>query len=206
MSTSGVGSSLPIDISQAIASGDIQTLIQMVQGERVKLLDTQLVDQVKAVQARNDKIAQLNDVLTKLTSFQGAIDGTDAGSKVKDWNWDKVDKYEIPLNDAIQAAGIEDLGLSGDGRVTPQPGQSLDDGHGHVVRGQTNTSNGGTTKGQIDAAVTKIKGLIDAESNNQQMDMLRLQSLSNKKDESIELLTNTQKKTHDSSSGIIQNI
>jgi hypothetical protein len=38
------------------------------------------------------------------------------------------------------------------------------------------------------------------------MDMLRLQSLSNKKDESIELLTNTQKKTHDSSSGIIQNI
>src|SRR5690606_17509270 len=151
---------LPIDISQAVASGDIQTLIQMIQGERVRLLDTQLVDQVKAVQARNDQIAKLNDVLSKLTAFQGAIDGTDAGSKVKDWGWDKVDSLEIPLNDAIKKAGITDLGLSGDGRVTPEPGQSVDDGHGHVVRGQTNTCNGGTTKGQIDAAITKVKGMI----------------------------------------------
>ena len=206
MSTSGVGGSLPIDISQAIASGDIQTLIQMVQGERVKLLDQQLVDQVKAVQARNDQIAKLNNVLSALTKFQGAIEGTDAGSKVKDWNWDKVDKYEIPLNDAIKEAGVGDLGFSGADRVTPEKGQSVDDGHGHVVSGQTNISNGDTTKGQIDAAVTKIKGLIDAESNNQQMDMLRLQSLNNKKNESIEILTNTQKKHTDANSNIIRNL
>ena len=206
MNTSGVGNPFPIDISQAIASGDIQTLIQMVQGERVKLLDAQLVDQVKAVQARNDQIAKLNNVLSALTKFQGAIDGTDAGSKVKDWNWDKVDQYEIPLNDAIKQAGISDIGFTGDGRVTPGPGQSVDDGHGHVIRGQKNTCNGGTTKGQIDAPITKIKGMIDAESNNQQMDMLRLQSLNNKKNESIEILTNTQKKHADGTSNIIRNI
>src|SRR5690606_9374640 len=205
MNTSGVGSSLPIDISQAIASGDIQTLIQMIQGERVKLLDTQLVDQVKAVQARNDQIAKLNNVLSALTKFQGAISGTDPDSKVKDWGWDKVDQYEIPLNDAIKEAGITDIGFTGAGRVTPGPGESLDDGHGHVIRDQTNTCNGGTTKGQIDAAITKIKGLIDAESNNQQMDMLRLQSLNNKKNESIEILTNTQKKHTDANSNIIRN-
>jgi len=206
MNTPGVGSSLPIDVSQAIASGDIQTLIQMIQGERVKLLDQQLVDQVKAVQSRNDQIAKLNNVLSALTQFQGAIDGTDQGSKVKDWNWDKVDKYEIPLNDAIKEAGVGDLGFSGAGRVTPGPGESVDDGHGHVVSGQTNICNGDTTKGQIDAAITKIKGLIDAESNNQQMDMLRLQSLNNKKNESIEILTNTQKKHTDANSNIIRNI
>jgi len=206
MNTSGVGNSLQIDFSQAVASGDIQTLIQMIQGERVRLLDAQLVDQVKAVQARNDQIAKLNNVLSALTKFQGAIKGTDAGSKVSDWNWDKVDQYEIPLNDAIREAGIGDLGLTGAGRVTPEPGQSLDDGHGHVLQGQTNTSNGDTTKGQIDAAITKIKGLIDAESNNQQMDMLRLQSLNNKKNESVEILTNTQKKHTDGASNIIRNI
>jgi len=206
MNPSGIGSSLPIDVSQAIASGDIQTLIQMIQGERVRLLDTQLVDQVKAVQARNDKIAKLNDVLSKLTAFQGAIDGTEAKSKVKDWNWDKVDQLEIPLNDAIAEAGITDLGFTGAGRVTPGPGQSLDDGHGHVLRGQTNICNGDTNKGQIDAAITKVKGLIDAESNNQQMDMLRLQSLNNKKNESVEILTNTQKKQTDSNTSIIRNI
>jgi hypothetical protein len=205
MSTSPIASG-NIDISQAIASGDIQTLIQMVQGERVRLLDAQLVDQVKAVQARNDQIAKLNNVLSKLTAFQGAIDGTDAGSKVKDWNWDKVDKYEIPLNDAIAEAGVTDLGLTGAGRVTPGEGQSIDDGHGHVLSGQTNISNGDTTKGQIDAAITKIKGLIDAESNNQQMDMLRLQSLNNKKGESVDILTNTQKKNNDTNTSIIRNI
>ena len=205
MNTSGIGSSLQIDFSQAIASGDIQTLIQMIQGERVRLLDEQLVDQVKAVQARNDQIAKLNDVLSALTRFQGAIKGTDAGSKIPDWNWDKVDQYEIPLNDAIRAAGVGDLGLKGAGRVTPEPGQSVDDGHGHVLYGQTNICNSDTNKGQIDAAITKIKGLIDAESNNQQMDMLRLQSLSNKKNESVEILTSTQKKQTDATSNIIRN-
>ena len=203
---SPVTNSGSINFQAMLATGDIQTLIQMIQGERVRLLDAQLVDQVKAVQARNEQIARLNNVLSELTKFQGAIDGTDAGSKVKDWNWDKVDKYEIPLNDAIQAAGVSDLGFSGAGRVTPGPGQSVDDGHGHVVSGQTNICNGSTTKGQIDAAITKIKGLIDAESNNQQMDMLRLQSLNNKKNESVEILTSTQKKHADANSGIIRNL
>ena len=62
-----------------------------------------------------------------------------------------------------------------------------------------------TTKGEIETAITKIKGMIDAESNNQQMDMLRLQSLNNKKNESVEILTTTQKKSNDSNSGIIRN-
>jgi hypothetical protein len=204
----------------------------MVQSERVRLLDEQLVEQVKAVQARNDQIAKLNNVLSALTKFQGAIKGTDAGSKISDWNWDKVNQYEIPLNDAIREAGLGDLGFKGAGRVTPGPGET-NDGHGHVdgtrtpqysnlmfqrvenpigphtqkeySSSKTNTCNSGTNKGQIDAAVTKIKGLIDAQSNNQQMDMLRLQSLNNKKNESVEILTNTQKKHTDGNSAIIRN-
>ncbi|HET8597408.1 MAG TPA: hypothetical protein VFM22_06585 [Castellaniella sp.] len=207
MNTPGVGSSLPIDISQAIASGDIQTLIQMVQGERVRLLDSQLVDQVKAVQARNDQIAKLNDVLTRLNSYASQIDGTDAGSKPKgkDWSNDKIRQYEIPLNDAIQEAGITDLGFeSRTGQRTPLEGESQDGSAGKLLTG-TNVITGSVTKGEIDAAITKVKGLIDAESNNQQMDMLRLQSLNNKKNESIEILTNTQKKHTDANSNIIRN-
>ncbi len=208
MSTPGIGGSLPIDVSQAIASGDIQTLIQMIQGERVKLLDQQLVDQVKAVQARNDQIAKLNNVLSELTKFQGAIDGTDPGSKIKDWNTDKIKQYELPLNDAILAAGIEDLGFpSRTGQRTRLPGEeNLAGGEGGVWTTGKQAVGGWTTKGEIDAAITKVKGLIDAESNNQQMDMLRLQSLNNKKNESIEILTNTQKKHTDANSNIIRNI
>lgn len=208
MNTSGVGSSLPIDISQAITSGDIQTLIQMVQGERVRLLDSQLVDQVKAVQARNEQIAKLNDVLAKLNAFATQIDGTDPSSKpiAKEWTADKIRQYEMTLNDAILKAGITDLGLQNrTGQRTPLPGERKDGGEGKLVSG-THVINGSSTKGEIDTAITKIKGMIDSQSNNQQMDMLRLQSLNNKKNEAIEILTNTQKKHTDTVSGIIRNI
>jgi len=203
--SSPVTNSGGINFQAALASGDIQTIIQMVQSERVRLLDSQLVDQVKAVQARNDKIAQLNQVLSGLTAFQGQIEGTEAGSKPKDWNPTKITQYELPLNDAIQAAGITDLGFGNlPGQRTPQTGETKDGKEGKIITG-TNVVNSNTTKGQIEAAITKIKGLIDAESNNQQMDMLRLQSLNNKKNESVEILTNTQKKQSDSNSGIIRN-
>lgn len=44
------------------------------------------------------------------------------------------------------------------------------------------------------AAVQSLKGQIDALSNSQQMDMLRLQSLSNKRNEAFDLMTNFIKK------------
>ncbi|GAA0780535.1 type III secretion system needle tip complex Bsp22 [Castellaniella ginsengisoli] len=197
-----------VNFQAMLATGDIQTLIQMVQSERVRLLDTQLVDQVKAVQARNDQIAKLNTVLAGLNSYASQIDGTDAGSKPKgsEWSNDKIKQYEMPLNDAIQDAGITDLGFQNrTGQRTPQPGETKDGSAGKLLSG-TNVITGSVTKGEIDAAITKVKGLIDAESNNQQMDMLRLQSLNNKKNESIEILTNTQKKHTDANSNIIRNI
>ena len=208
MMSSPVTNSGGINFQAALASGDIQTLIQMVQSERVHLLDAQLVDQVKAVQARNDQIAKLNNVLAGLNSYASQIEGTDAGSKPKgsEWSNDKIKQYEMPLNDAIRDAGITDLGFQNrTGQRTPQPGESRDGSAGKLESG-TNVVTGSTTKGEIDAAITKIKGMIDAESNNQQMDMLRLQSLNNKKNESVEILTNTQKKNTDANSNIIRNL
>jgi hypothetical protein len=209
MNTSGVGSSLPIDISQAIASGDIQTLIQMVQGERVRLLDTQLVDQVKAVQARNDQIAKLNNVLSGLNSVQARAKDTNATTPIRNGNWnaDAIKNIELPLNDQIRELGIDNLTGNSNvhGQCTSGPGMPKDCSQGHGIRGSSVIS-GNSTRGEIEAAITKVKGMIDAESNNQQMDMLRLQSLNNKKNESIEILTNTQKKHTDANSNIIRNI
>jgi hypothetical protein len=200
-----VGNSISASFSQAIASGDIQTAIQLVQSDRVRLLDTQLVDQVKAVQSRNDQIAKLNTVLSSLNTFATQIDGKDAGSKVKDWSDPKIKQYEMPLNDAIKDAGITDLGFkSTTGQRTPGTDETKDGSAGKLISG-TGVVSSATTKGEIEAAITKIKGMIDAESNNQQMDMLRLQSLNNKKSESVEILTGTQKKHSDSTSGIIRN-
>lgn len=57
-----------------------------------------------------------------------------------------------------------------------------------------------------EAAVQKLKGQIDAAGNSQQMDMLRLQSMSNKRNEAFDLMTNFVKKMQDSRSSIIGNM
>ncbi|MDN4605131.1 hypothetical protein P5G61_28165 [Paenibacillus sp. F6_3S_P_1C] len=51
-----------------------------------------------------------------------------------------------------------------------------------------------------------LKGQIDSLSNSQQMDMLRLQSLSNKRNEAFDVMTNFIKKMQDSRSSIIGNM
>ncbi|MFL0377713.1 hypothetical protein ACH0BY_27630 [Paenibacillus amylolyticus] len=57
-----------------------------------------------------------------------------------------------------------------------------------------------------EAAVQKLKGQIDAASNSQQMDMLRLQSMSNKRNEAFDVMTNFIKKMQESRSSIIGNM
>lgn len=62
------------------------------------------------------------------------------------------------------------------------------------------------TKGELDALISKTKGQIDSLSNTQQMDMLRLQSLSNKRNEAFDVMSNFVKKMQDSRSSIIGNM
>jgi hypothetical protein len=63
-----------------------------------------------------------------------------------------------------------------------------------------------TTKGALDKAVTDLKGQVDSMGSTQQMDMLRLQSLSNKRNEAFDLMTNFMKKFADKRDAIIGNM
>jgi hypothetical protein len=71
-----------------------------------------------------------------------------------------------------------------------------------------NRSNGKTitTKGELDKAVTELKAQVDSLGSTQQMDMLRLQSLSNKRNEAFDLMTNFMKKFADKRDAIIGNM
>jgi hypothetical protein len=60
--------------------------------------------------------------------------------------------------------------------------------------------------GQMDRQIEQIKGQIDSLGSSQQMDMLRLQSLTNKRNEAFETMTNFIKKMQDSRSSIIGNM
>ncbi|WP_208458672.1 hypothetical protein [Comamonas antarctica] len=61
-------------------------------------------------------------------------------------------------------------------------------------------------KGELEKAIENLKSMIDTQSNSQQMDMLRLQSLSNKRNEAFDTMTNFVKKMQDSRSSIIGNM
>ncbi|KOS68328.1 hypothetical protein AEA09_07005 [Lysinibacillus contaminans] len=52
----------------------------------------------------------------------------------------------------------------------------------------------------------QLKDQIDSMSNSQQMDMLRLQNLSNKRNEAFDVMTNFVKKMQENRSSIIENM
>ncbi|WP_136608671.1 hypothetical protein [Paenibacillus dokdonensis] len=62
------------------------------------------------------------------------------------------------------------------------------------------------TKDELDKMSQDLKGKIDSLSNSQQMDMLRLQSMSNKRNEAFDTMTNFVKKMQDSRNSIIGNM
>ena len=151
-----------------VSSVDIETAIIAVQGERAKLMEQQLRDQIKSVQDRNDQLTKLNDAQSKLSEVQADLQAdAQTNQGIND------DQKEI-LKKAMEEVGLN----------TKLP----------------------ENKGEIDALRSQLKSQIDAQSNSQQMDMLRLQSLSNKRNEAFDVMTNFVKKMQDSRSSIIGNM
>lgn len=172
----GVGSTPP---ATTIDSMDIETMLMMVQSQRTRLLDAQLKTQIEDVQRRNAQIAKLNDVLGALNAVHARIAGTNADSRL-DGPAERHAAQVAAVRTTIERAGITDLGLG--------------------------TDAGAWTRGALDAAVTRVKGMIDAQSNSQQMDMLRLQSMSNKRNEAFDVMTNFIKKMQEARAAIIGNM
>ncbi len=59
---------------------------------------------------------------------------------------------------------------------------------------------------EIRTIIEKLKGKVDSLNSSQQMDMLRMQSLTNKHNEAFDVMTNFIKKMQDSRSSIIGNM
>jgi hypothetical protein len=159
-SVNGVGGMTQVNIQDM----DLETAMMAVQSSRASMLDEQLKDQIAAVQAKNETISQLNQLLGVINEELGKLpSGAEAGSAVK-------------LTDDKGAM------FTAMGMAIPQ------------------------TKGELENLLGQIKSKIDSASNSQQMDMLRLQSLSNKRNEAFDVMTNFVKKMQDSRSSIIGNM
>ncbi len=194
----GVGGAAfsPIDISGM----DLEMALMTVQTQRANLLEQQLASQINEVKNRNDKINSLNSALTALNAYKNCFKSPDKATSTEKSTSDAVTiSFEQKANDALQAAGSPSLGFQGTGQVK-QP-----DGSYKVTTGD-GIVGGGTTVGQLDTAINSIKSQIDAANNSNQMDMLRLQSLTNKRNEAFDIMTNFIKKMQDSRSSILGNM
>ena len=178
---------------------DLESALMAVQSNRANLLEAQLKDQIAGVQAKNDQISKLNQALGELNKLAAQFPA-DAKADHKINDQVKANDYhqEKVINESLKQAG-----------VTPFT-QGKDDWSGRGRLLDNSVFNGGvggnTTKGQVDGAVQQLKSQIDSMSNSQQMDMLRLQSLSNKRNESFEIMTNFIKKMQDNRSAILGNL
>ena len=193
MNVNGAGAVTTLNIQGM----DLETALLAVQSQRANLLEDQLKGQIEAVQKKNAQIAQLNTAMAALNGVKGLYGGeSKATTKMSDTQnkkngnntLEKVQQAQNNANNALKAAGYE-------GGMT-ELGTSK---YGTNVQGDT-------TMGQVDAAIQQLKAQIDSLSNSQQMDMLRLQSLSNKRNEAFETMTNFIKKMQDSRSSIIGNM
>ena len=203
--TLGVSGAAGISFSQ-MQGMDIESMLMAVQGNRANLLEEQLVSEMKNVQAKNEQIAILNGKLTSLTAAsQMAYSAADA-------------KPETPITQAQK----NQLTVAATGRSSEQLAADVESWKITFKHDYPNETDGWcqfqadakvyrgykaiTTKGELDKAVTELKGQVDSLGSTQQMDMLRLQSLSNKRNEAFDLMTNFMKKFADKRDAIISNM
>ncbi|OMD44073.1 hypothetical protein [Paenibacillus odorifer] len=159
-SVNGVGGVTQVNIQGM----DLETALMAVQSSRASMLENQLKDQIESVQAKNETISKLNQLLGIINEELGKLpSGTEA-------------------NAAVNLADDKGAMFTAMSMAIPQ------------------------TKGELESLLGQIKSQIDSASNSQQMDMLRLQSLSNKRNEAFDVMTNFVKKMEDSRNSIIGNM
>lgn len=120
-------------------------------------------------------VSNRNDQIAKLTDLKSALN--DLSSK-------ETDATKVVGGDAKLLKAAQDAATAA--------GYTLDPA-------LTSTSK----KSDVESLITKITGKIDSESNTQQIDMLRLQSLSNKRTEAYDLMSTMAKKDHDLKEGTL---
>ena len=182
----------PIDL----ANLDIETALMLVQSKRTELLDAQLKDQIAEVQQRNAMTAKLNDMHSKLNAMKATFEhDAKAGAKLED-----TPENKQLAKDFAQTA-LELFGKADPIKVTDVTYN--DDGS---VKSFSLAKDWQPEKSGIEKMLGEVKSQIDSASNSQQMDMLRLQSLSNKRNEAFEVMTSFVKKMSDSRASIIGNM
>ena len=148
---------------------DIAAAIMAVQISRANALERQLKAEMDAVAKRNNDIVILNNVLRAAVQLRRELPNV-AGPNAATPNGANKTMLANAFNEAGKTDGLQQMG----GALTQMQMGALTYG----------------TKAELDNSIAKVKFKIDELSGSQQMDMLRLQSLSNKRNEEFEIMKN----------------
>ena len=160
---------------------DIETAMMAVQISRANLLESQLMSEIGAADKRNKDIGILNNVLRAALQL----------------------RFEL-LNVAIL--------------IAPGPNAATPNGANKTMLANAFNEVGKTdglkqmgaltygTKAELDNSIAKVKFKLDELSSSQQMDTLRLQSLSSKRNEAFDIMTNLMKKNEEKRATVIKNM
>ncbi len=155
---------------------DLDTLITALNMSRVEIIDKQIADQANIIKSRNAELAQLNDVLSEIQAKKPA-EADGTGSL-----GDTVLPGSNPpmtLTDYLTNNGLVPADLD--------------------ITGEMNGPD-------FDAILSKVKGRMDSLNSTSQMDMIRLQGLTNKRNQAFDLMSNIIAKVSKARDNIISNI
>lgn len=212
----------------------LEEMIMYVQSKRAESNQTLLEGQVKAVQARTNEINRLNGMMGKLNEASAAMAGKKAEDKVADVKGavaliaeasqmgpvleqpglspeEKQAKYDSWLSyfdSKYPTATDAWCKEQADAKVTNANNGAIATGDTFVgpSKDETVALLATGSKQQLDTAITNLKTQIDSLNNSQQTDMLRLQGLTTKYNESFDTMSNVMKKFDGTRSAIVGNL
>lgn len=179
MSTAAI-TGLPENLTtEEIHSMGIETALLAVQYNRATLMEDLLKGQMVALQEKNAQVAKLNTLMAAVNVLIGKFAA--GATPTQNLGIDGHPAEKAALVSALAAVGYTAQSLFGVELTLLQ-------------------------KSHLDGAATKLKSEIDNLSSTQQLDMLRVQSISNKRNEAFEMMTTFIKKFSDMLSAIIRNM
>jgi hypothetical protein len=205
------------------SSGDLETVMLSLSYQRATTLDNVVSGQVKDMKDRNAEIQKIQSALQEVRNLKPDKDekGQNLKGQLSKQTIDILEKYGLAdsLKETVHIKGSlkypdgETLPIDGSNNSTslnqpiPSPGQQIKEPDGSILTVKSvNVSISLSKDGSYAALTENLKTQIDKESSNSQLDMIKLQGLINKRNQTVELMTNLLQKFSQLQEKIVGNI
>jgi hypothetical protein len=159
---------------------DIDSIMMLVQTERARLLDSQIVQRTQQIKDRSNQITQLNQLQALV---RGSLATFSTGANPSDTTSVPAQAYDLLTG----YKAFNALSGAGGGSITTSTAASM-------------------SKSDLEKLQEEIKAAIDSLNSTQQLEMTAMQSLTNKRNEAYETVTNFISKIQKTKDAVVSNM